>query len=154
MGKYTRDGSGRYCVCETCGKKWYENYPEMYVYKMEISNRKDSHKTVYFCKATCKWKFEDKYEEELEQKRVEAARKRHEARMKKQAEGKKPGRKKMSEEEKAKAAAERAGKFCIDCRYAERDHYGFLYCTHQYKIKPSRKACGLFRQKDEGVRCG
>ena len=151
---HRRDGHGIIINCENCGREKYIDVPEMWVPKREITKKDGSRRIVYFCKSTCKWAFDDRYEAELEQKKQEAAKKRHEARKKNPESIKKPGRKKMTPEQKAKAAEERAGKVCMDCRYAQRDHYGFLYCTHQYKIKPNRNACGLFRQKDEVVHCG
>ena len=150
-----RDGSGIIATCPICGKVWYIGTPEMWIPKREI-NTNGSRKIVYFCKSSHKWEFNDKYEEEQERKRSEAAQKRHETRQKNLAEGKSPsGRKKTTLEERKKAAQEREGKTCSDCRYAEKDRFGFWNCSFQYNCKAMRKACGCFKPKENlGVRCG
>ena len=150
-----REGSGIIATCPVCGKVWYIDPPEMWVPKREI-NTNGSRKTVYFCKSSHKWEFDDKYEEERERKRSENAAKRHEELKKKHAEGKKAscGRKKTTLEERKKAAEEREGKTCTDCRYALKDRFGFWNCSFQYNCKPFRKACGCFKPKDEGVMYG
>ena len=156
MGKYVRDGHGIVVSCATCGKVWYINCPEIWTLKREISTRQESHKMVYFCRPTHKWKFDDEYDAELERRREEAAHKRHEARRKKIAEGKPVGgRKKSTPEQKEHAEAERAGKTCKDCRYAQQDRFGFWSCSFQYNIKAYKQACVRFRPRDGmEVRCG
>jgi len=47
-----------------------------------------------------------------------------------------------------RAAAEREGKHCPDCRYYMRDSFGFPFCTFNYGIYPNKAACGRFKQAD------
>ena len=138
MSGFVRDRYGAVKECAFCGKQWYVPDTDAWVLKRMITPEKHRHKIVFFCKPSCKWKFDSIYDAELEQKKAEAERKRKETKMKKRPEcrmqcGKKP------------EAIEHTDKVCKDCLYAEKGSFGFWYCAFKYNAGAYRPACAKYK---------
>ena len=77
---------GIWRVCPTCGERFYILYPEMWVYKMEASQKNGDRPMLYFNKYSCKRKYEDGYVVELRKRKSDAMKKLHAERRKKKLE--------------------------------------------------------------------
>ena len=148
-------GTGAYKICPVCKKAFYCD-PECWVYKREI--RHDTkHERRYFC---CSWKclrvFDAEHEQQLLELRMQAALRRQKKRIDRRRSQNLPD---DSESKKKKAQRDAEidaliyGRMCQECRYFQRDKFGFPNCTFQYRIAKGSTACRRFKPNEE-VRYG
>ena len=141
MSDYYGD-HGLFKVCPVCKRAFYIIEPDVYVYKRDVHLERNHGKMLYFDKYSCKRKFDSEYEDYLRQMRSDAAIKRHENKA-----GRPKGQTRPSKPKKVNKEAE--GKYCIDCRYASKDNFGFWYCSFYYAMKAYKPACQRFKPADQ-----
>ena len=72
--------SGAWKKCPQCGKQYYVNDCQTWVYKRSVSENKDHAKILYFCRYSCMRAYEREYEALKAKRRMERAKKEYERR--------------------------------------------------------------------------
>ena len=135
---------GTYATCLVCGKEFFISYPEMWVFKKDAKLNRDVRRRVYFCKYSCKRKFDKEYEKYIFQLKQESGLERQKRERARRAETLK-----NKEARYAEIDRKREGKFCKDCYYLNRDQYGFYNCSFNYVTKAYKAACRRYKPKNE-----
>ena len=149
-------GTGAYKVCPVCGKTFFCE-PEYWVYKRE-DNHSAKHQKRYFC---CSWKclrlYDAQHEQKLFELRMQAALRRQKKRIERRRRQNLPDdsdAKRKKAQRNAEIDALIYGRMCQECRYFQRDKFGFPNCTFQYRITKGSTACRRFKPNDQEVRYG
>lgn len=149
-------GTGVYKVCPVCGKVFFVE-PEYWVYKRETRHDTHHEKRYFMCSWSCLRKFDTQHEQELFDLRMKAALKRQKKRIERRKSLNLPDDTEKQRERKQREAEIDEliyGRMCQECRYFQRDKYGFPNCTFQYRITKGSTACRRFKPNDQEVRYG
>lgn len=116
---------GSWKTCPECGKLFFVNDAEAWVYKRSAVVDGES-RVRHFCKWSCMLKFDKRYEEEKQKNRSESAKRAHER-------NRKPRR------------------LCFECLYNCIDEDGKHFCwigSSKY-VFPKKDACKKFESREE-----
>jgi hypothetical protein len=131
--------TGAYRTCPVCGKEWFILELQIWGYKRTIRwNSGNTEKLLYFCGWSCMRQFDADPKSYIEAEKNKAAAPKRLS----------PEATVRAKRRAIRAAAEREGKHCQDCRYYMRDSFGFPFCTFNYTIYTNKAACGRFKQAD------
>ena len=124
--------------CPVCGKVFYIPCQSLWAYKKNVKRKAVNHNTLYFCKYSCK----RKYDEQYSRAEIIARKRETEKAVAERTQSKRLGRPPTPEEDYTE-------KQCADCRYCMQVKYGFTDCTiYSMAINPYRPACKRYKRKD------
>lgn len=124
--------------CPVCGKVFYIPCQSLWAYKKNVKRKAVNHNTLYFCKYSCKRKYDEQYSRDD----IKARKREAEKKITDRVRSKCPGRPPTPEEDYKE-------KTCTECRYCMHGKYGFTDCTiYSMAINPYRPACKRYRSKE------
>ena len=124
--------------CPICGKVFFVPCLSTWVFKKNVNRKAANHCVLYFCKYSCK----RKYDEQFSRNEIIARKQKTEKAVEERARSKRLGRPPTPEEDYRE-------KTCAECRYRMQGRFGFTDCTiYSMAINPHRSACKRYRRKD------